>query len=170
MSLFFKTAHQTQSYFPSPSLMIFITMILCFILSEVQAQNKEIHVVDKSTNTAPFSTVYLRNLSNNSVNLVQAFAQDVVLDPEAKYEIICGGYTRLTLSGSEILARKVIYIQPLEYTFGAVQVEKLSKKSAWKISVSIRSNLTRSSDFETSTFLRGSSSHDVNSTNVQINK
>jgi hypothetical protein len=133
MSLFFKTAHQTQSYFPSPSLMIFITMILCFILSDVQAQNKEIHVLDKSTNTAPFSTVYLRNLSNNSVNLVQAFAQDVVLDPEAKYEIICGGYTRLTLSGSEILARKVIYIQPLEYTFGAVQVEKLSKKSAWKI-------------------------------------
>jgi hypothetical protein len=135
MSILFTihSAAKTKPYFPSQLYGLFITLIFCFILFEGQAQNTEIKVIDKSTNTAPFSTVYLRNLSDNSVNLAQAFAQDVEINPEAKYEIICGGYTRLTLSGAAILARKTIYIHPLEYTFGAVQVETLSKKSAWKI-------------------------------------
>lgn len=125
--LSFKTCSTSKVY------SLFITFLSIAILSIGHTQNLEIKVIDKSTNTAPFSTVYLRNLSNNSVNLVQAFAQDVALDPEAKYEIICGGYNRLTLSGEEILRTKTIYIRPLEYTFGAVQVEKLSKKSILKI-------------------------------------
>jgi hypothetical protein len=133
MTILNKSNSKALSHFKGQVLTIFIAFFSCFILFEGQAQHIEIKVIDKSTNTAPFSTVYLRNLSDNSVNLAQAFAHDVALDPEAKYEIICGGYTRLTLSGAEIMARKTIYIQPLEYTFGAVQVEKLSKKSVWKI-------------------------------------
>lgn len=112
----------------------FVSIILfCLLLSTAHAQNIEIRVIDKTTNSAPFSTVYLRNLMDNSVNLVQAFTDDVPIDPDTKYEIICGGYTKLTLTGAEILLRKTIFIQPLEYTFGAVQVEKLSKKSIRKI-------------------------------------
>lgn len=107
---------------------LFISLFICSILSTGRAQNLEIKVIDKSTNSVPFSSVYLRNLSNYSVSLLGAFTQDLAIDPAAKYEVICAGYARIVITGEDILARKTLFIQPLEYTFGAVEVEKLSKK------------------------------------------
>lgn len=109
-------------------LLVFLTM-----LCTIRAQNTQIKIIDKSTNSTPFSLVYLRNLSDYTVNLSQSFKENAVIDPNANYEVICAGYTRITIPGSVILSQQIIYIEPLEYKFGDVQVEKLSTKSLMKI-------------------------------------
>ena len=93
----------------------------------------EIKVLDKSTNSPPFSLVYLRNLSNYTVNLVQAFREDVAIDANTNYEVISAGYNRYIISGRTILSQNTLLIEPLEYKFDEVNVEKLSKKSLMRI-------------------------------------